>query len=125
MSSFFHVIKIEGGIAFESKHANFRAAVSEYFSHADHGGIQLCFTEMQGAGKRGIPVQSEDVVVEMQILRMKQNPADHSFPPKEMGQESKRLDEKELPVVKATKKSSSTGKPLPHQNKDGIDTCFY
>lgn len=100
-SAHFHIMEMSGRLVFESKHKNFRVALSDYLSQQDHGGIQLKIKDMREDNS-----YPEDVVVEMTLIRMKQHPQDHRFP---KGQKK--------PVV------ARASDQVRHVN--GVDTCFY
>jgi shikimate 5-dehydrogenase len=92
----FHVIELNGKLIFESMHSNFRMAISEYLNGEKNEGIQLNIKDLCGNNE-------EDIVVNMTLVRMKQNPQDNIVKPG-------------APVrVKAPVKAEATAS----------DTCFY
>jgi hypothetical protein len=100
----FHTIKITGALIFESKHSNFRKAISEYLSQSDQGGVQLKLTDLHGA-ERG----TEDVVVDMTLVKMRQHPTDHQYRKRQITQ---KVEPKKEFIVKQT-------------DNGAVDACFY
>lgn len=94
-------MEMNGRLVFESKHKNFRVALSDYLSQEDHGGIQLKIKDLRDDNSK-----IEDVVVEMTLIRMKQHPQDHRFA----------KGAKKVVVARASDATKHT---------NGVDTCFY
>lgn len=108
----YHSIEFSGNLTFESKTSNFRRALSEYLSRPNDEGIQLNIADCVNKNR-----PSEDVVVSMFIIRMKQHPQDHTHP---------------RPIIKPPERVAptviNTGTTLPATKvvKDTeSDTCFY
>lgn len=70
----YHSIKITGNLIIESKQKSFRRAISEYLAKPDEEGVQLKITDIDDEKR-----PSEDIVVTMKLISMKQNPQDHCF----------------------------------------------
>lgn len=94
MAEFFHVIEIKGNLIFESIHEDFRVALVDYLRNFDTEGVQVCISNARGKEK-------EDAVIQMRLIRMKQNP----------GILAKPVPSPRKVPVKATATAS--------------DTCFY
>lgn len=72
--TYYHSIKITGNLTIESRQKNFRRALSEYLSKPEAEGIQLKIKDIDDPRR-----PSEDIVVTMVLVSMKQNPHDHCF----------------------------------------------
>lgn len=114
----FHTIQITGNLIFESKHQNFRTALHEYLSDPDNqGGVQLAIKSLDTKNS-----QMEDIVVSMNILKMKQNPQCLTVIPREQ----KKLVNPEKPKPKLKRTPLKDGTSLVKNTENGdVDLCFY
>jgi hypothetical protein len=97
MSNSFHTIELTGRLIFESSHSNFRTALSDYLSKSEDDGIQMQITNARDKSEH------EDIVVRMQLLRMKQHPMDN---------------------IIASRNNKRPAKPVKIKSTDS-DTAFY
>jgi hypothetical protein len=135
MSDLFHVIEIKGHLVFESKYRNFRVALSDHLNNSPEEGIQLLVTDLQGKS-------TEEVVVQMSLIKMRQHPADNVCTPPTVDQrqalaaaaarkQAPVVTQKQEPVaaqkiatkVKALSKTKKI-KPQKITSADS-DSCFY